>query len=104
MLLPVGGDEELGRVEEVLPDDVCRGAEGCEGIEEGLRHPDTQGGVLLTEGLSGCDGRDARHRFRCRSGVDEDILVITAFTGRGEIVTNELAETKLEEAGEEGGY
>ena len=41
-LLLVGDDKELGGVKEVLPDDVCCGAEGCHRVEVGLRHPDAE--------------------------------------------------------------
>ena len=42
VLLLVGDDEKLGGVKEVLPDDVCCGAEGCHRVEVGLRHPDAE--------------------------------------------------------------
>ncbi len=96
------GDEELGRIEDVLPDDVSCRAEGGEGVEIGLRHPDTEGGILLAEGLTGSDGRDTFHGLGGCGRVDEDILVVPAFAGSGHFVADEFAETELEKAGEEG--
>ena len=74
-------EEELGGIEDVLPDDIRRGSEGREGVEVGLRHPDAEGGVFLSESLTGGDGRDLVHVFRCSSRVDEDILVVLALAG-----------------------
>ena len=100
----MGGDEKLGRIEEILPDDICRGAERRKRIKESLCHPNTEGGVLLSKSLSGGNGRDTRHRLGSRSRVDEHVLVIATFAGRGQIIADELAETKLKEAGEERAY
>ena len=95
--------EELGGIEEVLPDDIRRGSEGREGVKVGLRHPDAEGGILLSESLSGGDGRDLIHVFRCGSRVDEDILVVLALTRSRQPVANQFAETELKEADKEGG-
>ena len=103
-LFLVGDDEELGGVEEVLPYDVGCGAEGCHRVEVGLRHPDAERGVLLSEGLSGCDRRDTRHRLGCRGRVDEDILIVRSFAGCGEFITDEFADAELECTGEERSY
>lgn len=100
----MGDDKKLGGIEKVLPDDVGGSSEGGQGIEEGICHPDTEGGVLLTERLSGSDGRDSCHRGRCSSRVDEDVLVVTALGGGGEVIADELTETELKQADEEGGY
>ena len=97
-------DEKLGGIEDVLPNDVRCRAEGGEGVEIGLRHPDTEGGVLLTESLPGCDGRNAFHGFGGRGRVDEDILVVPAFAGSGQFVADIFAETELEKADEERTY
>ena len=77
------GNEELGGIEEVLPEDIGRCTEGREGIEEGLRHPDTEGGVLLAEGLSSGDGRDASHGLGSSGRVDENVLIVTSFGRSG---------------------
>ena len=82
-LLLVCGNEELGGIEDVLPYYVGRCTEGREGIEEGLRHPDTEGGVFLTERLSGGDGRDTGHGLGSRSRVDENVLIVTSFGRSG---------------------
>ena len=100
----MGDDEELEGVEEVLPDDVGGSSEGGQGIEEGICHPDAEGGVLLTERLSGCDGRDFSHRGRCSSRVDEYVLVVTAFGRSGQVIADQFAEAELEQADKEGGY
>ena len=100
----MGDDEELEGVEEVLPDDVGGSSEGGQGIEEGIRHPDAEGGVLLPESLTGCDGRDTRHRLGSGRRVNEDILVIAALGGSGEVIADKFTETELEKADEEGGY
>lgn len=92
----MGGDEELGGVEEVLPDDVSSGSERSEGIEVGVGHPDTEGSIFLSEGLSCGDRRDTRHRFGCSGRVDEHILVVTSFGRSGEVVADQFAETELE--------
>ena len=76
-------DEELEGVEEVLPDDVGGSSEGSHGVEVGVCHPNAEGGVLLTESLTGGDGRDSCHRGRSSGRVDEDVLVVTAFGRSG---------------------
>ena len=43
---------ELPAVHEVLPDDVGRGGDGGDGVEERLGHPDGEDGILLSEGLA----------------------------------------------------
>ncbi len=100
----MGDDEELDGIEDVLPDDIGCGSESSHGREVGLRHPYTEGGVLLPEGLSGGNGRDLGHRCRCRSGIDEYILVVGALRGSRHKVANEFAEGELDEANEERGY
>ena len=99
----MGNDKKLDGIEDVLPQDIRSGSERSHGIEEGVRHPDAEGGVLLTEGLSGGDGRDARHGGWRRSGVDEDVLVVGAFRGRRKVVTDEFAKAELEKASKERG-
>ena len=103
-LLLVGGDEKLDRLKEILPDDIRRGAEGRKRIEESLRHPDPEGGVFLSESLSGCDGTYACHRLRSRGRVNEHILVVAAFARSRQIIADQLAESELKEAGEERAY
>ena len=102
MLLFAGGEGELGGIEEILPDDICCCAQRRQGIEVGLCHPDTEGGVLLSEGLSGGDRGYTCHRLGCCGGVDEHVLVVAAFAGSGKMVTDEFADTELEKTGEEG--
>ena len=102
--LLVRDDEELDGIEEILPDDIRRGAEGCHRMEISLCHPNAEGGVLLSKRLSGGDGGDASHGGRCSGRIDEDILVVRALGRRRHEVTDQLAETELKEAGEEGGY
>ncbi len=97
-------DHELNGIEDVLPDDIGCGSEGGHGVEEGVRHPNTERGVLLSEGLSGGDGGDLVHGSGCCGGVDEYILVIAALGGGGEVIADELTESELEKADEEGGY
>ncbi len=104
MLFFMCNKEELGGIEEVLPNDISRCTQRRQGIEEGIRHPDAEGGVLLSESLTGCDGRDTSHRLGSGRRVDEDILVIAALGGGGEVIADELTETELEKADEEGGY
>ena len=100
----MGDDEELHGIEDILPDDIGCGSESSQGREVGLRHPDTEGGVLLPEGLSGGNGRDLGHRCRCRSGIDEYILVVGALRGSRHKVADEFAEGELDEASEEREY
>ena len=97
----MGGYEELGGIEDVLPDDIGCRAERGEGVEIGLSHPDAEGGVLLSEGLSGGDGRDAFHGLGCCSRVDEDILVVAAFAGSGQFIAYVFAESELEQTSKE---
>ena len=94
-------DKKLGGIEDVLPNDVRCSAKWGEGVEIGLRHPDTEGGVLLTESLPGCDGRDTFHGLGGSGRVDEDILVVPAFAGSGHFVADEFAETEVKKACEE---
>lgn len=91
----MGGEGELEGVEDVLPDDVGSGTEGGHGVEESVRHPDTERGVLLTKSLSGGDAGDTRHSGRSSGRINEDILVVFAFARRREMVADELAQTKL---------
>ena len=98
----MGDDKKLDGIEDILPDNICRSAERSQGVEVGVCHPDAERGVLLAEGLSGGDTRDAFHGFRSSSGVDEYVLVIGAFRGRRKVVTDEFAEAKLKQAGKEG--
>ena len=97
-------DHELNGIEDVLPDDVSGSSEGGHGVEEGVRHPNAEGGVFLAEGLSGGDGGDLVHGSRCGGGVDEHILVIAALAGGRKPVTDQFAESELNQADEEGGY
>ena len=95
-------EEKLGRVEEVLPDDICRGPQGGEGIEVGLRHPNTEGCVLLSERLTGGNGRDLVHVFRCRRGVDEYVLIVASFARSRQFISNPVPQTELQQADKEG--
>ena len=88
-------------IEEILPDDVCCRTEGGERVEIGLRHPNSEGGIFLSESLAGSDGRDTCHRFRRCGGVDEDVLVVASFAGRRKVVTDKFTEAELDETGEE---
>ena len=99
----MGDDKKLDGIEDVLPQDIRGGSERSHGIEEGVRHPDAEGGVFLSESLSGGDRRDTRHSFRCRSRVDENVLIVSAFRGCGEIKTDEFAEPELKETSKERG-
>lgn len=99
----MGDDKKLDGIEDILPQDIRRGSERSHGIEEGVRHPNAEGGVLLAEGLSGGDTRDAGHGGWRRSGVDEYVLVVGAFRGCGEIKTDEFAEPELQETSKERG-
>ena len=98
----MGGDKKLDGIEDILPDNICRSSERSQGVEVGVCHPDAEGGVLLSEGLSGGDTRDAFHGFRSSGGVDEYVLVIDAFRGRRKVVTDEFAKAELEKASKEG--
>lgn len=98
------GEEELGGVKDILPDDIRCRSKGCHGIEIRIRHPDSERGVFLSESLSGGDGRDALHSRRSRGRIDEDILVVTAFAGSREIPSDEFAEAELQQASEERTY
>ena len=97
-------NHQLDGIEDVLPQDIRRGTERSHGIEEGVRHPNAEGGVLLAEGLSGGDGRDARHGGWRRSRIDEDVLVVFTLGGSGKVVADEFAKAELNEASEERGY
>lgn len=97
-------DEKLGRIEDILPDNIRRCAERSERVKIGLRHPDTERGVLLAESLTGGDGRDAFHGLGGCGRVDKDILVVPTFAGSGHFITDQFAETELEKANKEGGY
>ena len=48
----VSGAGELGGIEDILPDDICRCAERRNGIEISLRHPHAECGVFLPERLT----------------------------------------------------
>lgn len=100
----MGDDEELDGIKEVLPDDVCRCAESSQRMEVGLRHPDAEGCVLLSERLSGRNRRDSLHGFRCRSGINQYIFIIGSLRRRGHIIADEFAKTELKEANKERGY
>ena len=92
----MGDDKKLGGIEEVLPNNIGCRAQDSERMEVHLRHPDAEGGVLLSESLTGCDGRDTRHRLGSGRRVNEDILVIAALGGGGEVIADELTETELQ--------
>ena len=96
--------KKLNRIKDILPNDIGGCTQRRQGVKEGIRHPDAEGGVLLSESLTGCDGRDTRHRLGSGRRVNEDILVIAALGGGGEVIADELTETELEKADEEGGY
>ena len=95
-------NHQLDGIEDILPDNICRSAERSQGVEVGVCHPDAERGVLLTESLSGGDGRDAFHGFRSGRRVDEYILVIGSFADRRQFIADEFAETELKQAGKEG--
>ena len=97
-LFLTGGEGELGGIEDVLPDDVGCGAKRRKRIEIGLCHPDAEGGVFLSESLSGGDRRDASHSFGCSGRVDEHVLVVAAFARSRQAVADEFANAKLEKA------
>ena len=103
-LLFVGGDEELDGIEEVLPNDISRCTQRRQGVKEGIRHPDAEGGVLLSESLTGCDGRDTRHRLGSGRRVNEDILIVRPFAWSRQVIADQLAETELQQADKEGTY
>ena len=98
----MGGDKKLDGIEDILPDNICRSAERSQGVEVGVCHPDAERGVLLAEGLSGGDTRDAFHGFRSGRRVDEYVLVVGAFRGRRKVVADEFAKAELEKESEEG--
>ena len=104
MLLFSCSERQLGRIKEILPDNICRGTEGCKWMQIHLRHPYAERGVFLSESLTGRDTRDTRHRLRSRSRIDEYVLVVTTLAGRRQIIADEFAQTKLRKTGEEGGY
>ena len=89
-------------IEDILPDNICRSSERSQGVEVGVCHPDAERGVLLPEGLSGGDTRDAFHGFRSGSGVDEYVLVIGSFAGCRQFIADEFAKAELKQAGKEG--
>ena len=97
-------DKKLNRIEDILPDNICRSAERSQGVEVGVCHPDAEGGIFLSESLSGGYTRDTSHGGWSRSGVDEDVLVVGALRGRRKVVTDEFAKTELEEASKERRY
>jgi len=99
----MGDDKKLDGIEDILPQDIRGGSKRSHGIEEGVRHPNAEGGVLLAKGLSGGDTRDAGHGCWRRSGVDENVLVVGAFRGRRKVVADEFAKAELEEASKERG-
>ena len=96
-------DEKLNRIEDILPQDIRSSSQRCQRVEIGVCHPDAEGGVFLSESLSGGDRRDTRHSFRCRCRVDENVLVVGAFRGSREIKTDEFAEPELKETSKERG-
>lgn len=97
-------DHQLNRIEDILPDNICRSAERSQGVEVGVCHPDAERGVLLSESLSGGDGRDASHGCGRRRRVDEHVLVVFTLGGSRKIPADEFAQAELKEAGEERGY
>lgn len=98
------GNEELRTIEQVLPNNICRSTQRGHRIQERICHPNTEGGVFLAESLTRRDTRHARHGLRRRRRVDQHVLVIAALGGGGEVIADELTETELEKADEEGGY
>ena len=100
----VGGDEELGRIEDVLPNDIGSGTKRREGVKVGICHPYTKRGVFLPESLSGGDRADTGHSLGCGGGVDENILIVPTFAGGGQIIADEFTKSELDEAGKERGY
>ena len=90
----------MERIKEILPDDVRCRAERRERIEVRLCHPHPERGVLLSESLSGRDGRDAFHRLGRRSRVDEHILIVFSFARRRQVIADEFAESELNQASE----
>ena len=99
----MGDDKKLNRIEDILPQDIRGGSQRCQRVEVGVCHPDAEGGIFLSESLSGGDRRDTRHSFRCRRRVDENVLIVCAFRGRREIKTDEFAEPELQETSKERG-
>ena len=95
-------NHQLDGIEDILPQDIRRGSQRCQRVEVGVCHPDAERGVLLTESLSGGDGRDAFHGFRSGRRVDEYVLVIGSFADRRQFIADEFAETELKQAGKEG--
>jgi len=91
----------LHRIEDILPKDIRRGSERRHRVKEGVRHPDSEGGIFLSERLSGSDGRDPCHGFRCGSRIDEHILVVRSFACCRQIVAYQFAQPELDKAGEE---
>ena len=95
-------NEKLNRIEDILPDYIRRSSECRERVKIGLRHPYAEGGVFLSESLSGSDRADTFHRLGCSRRINEYILVVFPLTRRRQIIADEFAETELEQAGEEG--
>ena len=93
--------EKLNGIKEVLPNNIRCRSECRKRMEIGLRHPNAEGSVFLSESLSGGDGRDALHGLRRSSRVDEYVLVVFALTRCRQIVPNEFTQAELQQAGEE---
>ena len=98
------GKEELSGVKDILPDDIRCRSEGRHGIEIGIRHPDSERGVFLSESLSGGDRADTGHSLGCGGRIDENILIVPTFAGGGQIIADEFAESELDEASKEREY
>ena len=93
--------EKLNGIKEILPNNIRCRSECRKRMQISLRHPNTKRGVLLSESLSGSDGRDALHGLRRSSRVDEYVLVVFALTRCRQIVPNEFTQAELQQASEE---
>ena len=49
------GNAEFDTVDDVLPQDICRGCDTCQRIQEVLSHPNSEDGILLTQQLAALD-------------------------------------------------
>ena len=92
--------EKLNRIKEILPNNIRGGSECGKRMEIRLRHPHAEGGILLSESLPRSDGTDAGHGLRRSRRIDEYVLIIASFRGCRKFITDEFAETELEEAGD----
>ena len=94
--------EKLNRIKEILPNNIRCCSECRKRMEIGLRHPNAEGSVFLSESLSGGNGRNTFHRLGRSRRIDEYVLVVSALTRRRQMISDQFTQTELQQADKEG--